>query len=66
MPAKPAEANWITRASAAAILGCGVRAVDRLIESGRLTHRDVPGSYRRVPRSEVEALAEACTVEAIA
>ncbi len=56
--------QWISVPMAAKHLGIGERAVNRLVESGQLTCRSIPPSYRRVLRSEVEALASRSTTPA--
>ncbi len=53
-----AEAQTVTRAEAAAILGLSAPRVSELIQKGRLPGRElVPGGRLAIPRSAVEALA---------
>jgi hypothetical protein len=66
MAGKAAEVVWVSIPAAAFILGVGTTAIKHLIETGRLTSRTVPGTFTRVLRSEVEALAEAYTSPAMA
>jgi excisionase family DNA binding protein len=58
--------TWLSIPETAEYLGVGIRAVHTLIHEGHLTVRKVPGSYRRVLRTEVEALAEKTTTPAFA
>lgn len=62
----PVEASdgdlWIGRPEAMRRLAAGERALETLVESGKLTCRHVPGSIRRYLASEVDALAAESTI----
>jgi excisionase family DNA binding protein len=48
--------QWVSRPEACRRLRCGPRALNRLIEAGRLSVLHVPGSIARVRLDEVEQL----------
>jgi excisionase family DNA binding protein len=58
---EPNESIWWTVPRAAEYLGVGTRAVQTLVDQGKVTSRLVPGSYVRVLASDVIAVADQCT-----
>jgi excisionase family DNA binding protein len=58
------EVEWISLGPASKRLGVSRDTVRDLIRDGRLTKREVPGAWVKVPLHEVEALAEKCTTPA--
>jgi excisionase family DNA binding protein len=61
MPAIAPAPKWITLGQAARQLGVSVATVRRLARDGRLTWRNIPGSWPKTLAHEVTALAEAST-----
>lgn len=55
------DAGWISRREAQRILAVGDAHMRRIVASGLLTVRRVPGGLARLRRDEVEALAERST-----
>jgi len=58
------EVEWITLGHAARLLGVSRDTVSELAQDGRLTRREIPKAWVKVPLHEVEALAEKCTTPA--
>ena len=60
------ERNWISIASAARTIEASTPVVRRLIDSGQLTVRRLPGCHPRVAAAELARLLEASTRPATA
>lgn len=58
MQAETQGARWLSRQEAAAVLGIGVPAVDRLIRRGLLDRYRIRGTYVRVKAGQVAELAD--------
>jgi excisionase family DNA binding protein len=61
MQAPETTPTWLTFGRAARRLGISVGTMRRLAESGRVTVRSIPGSWPRVPASEVDEILESST-----
>jgi hypothetical protein len=60
------EVQWIPIGRGARLLAVSIETMQALIESGRLSVREVPGAWPRVRLDEVLELAESCTRPATA
>jgi excisionase family DNA binding protein len=56
-----APKTWIPIAEAARRLDCTHTVIDRLIQNGKISVRQLPGGHPRVPAAELVRLAEAST-----
>jgi excisionase family DNA binding protein len=57
----PQPGEWLTIGVAARRLGVSVTTMRRLAKSGRLTVREIPGSWPRVPSAEVDEILDSST-----
>jgi hypothetical protein len=57
MPSESHVKKWIKQAPSARILECGIDALNRIAEAGRIRFRDLPGMPRQYLREDVERVA---------
>jgi excisionase family DNA binding protein len=57
----PTETTWVTIGQAARRLGISVGTMRKLAGSGRVTVREIPGSWPRVPVAELDEIIQSST-----